>query len=96
MLVNRDQDHDHPVKVDFANAETTQHSFFTGSGAQITFGQAQFQWHPGSNMGTRRLRWPATEINCKRRCRYAVRTTQGIGHSAQRKYRRWRTVRNSF
>lgn len=51
MLVNRDQDHDHPVKVDFANAETTQHSFFTGSVAQITFGQAQFQWHPGSNMG---------------------------------------------
>ena len=51
MLVNRDQDHDHPVKVDFANAESAQHSFFTGSVAQITFGQAQFQWHPGADMG---------------------------------------------
>ena len=51
MLVNRDHDHDHAVKVNFSNAESKQNSFFSGSVAQTTFGQAQFQWHPGGDMG---------------------------------------------
>jgi F5/8 type C domain len=51
MLVNRDHDHDHAVKVNFANAESKQNSFFSGSVTQTTFGQAQFQWHPDADMG---------------------------------------------
>jgi hypothetical protein len=51
MLVNKDHDHDHAVKVSFANAESKQNTFFSGSVAQTTFGQAQFQWHPGTDMG---------------------------------------------
>jgi hypothetical protein len=51
MLVNRDPDHDHAVKVDFANTETKQHVFFSGTVSQTTLGQAQYQWHPGGEMG---------------------------------------------
>jgi hypothetical protein len=51
MLVNRDRDHNHTVTVEFANAETTQDSYFSGSVEQTTFGEAQFQWNPGGEMG---------------------------------------------
>jgi hypothetical protein len=51
MLVNRDHDHDHAVKLVFANAETRRDSFFSGSIAQTTLGQAQYRWHPGGEMG---------------------------------------------
>lgn len=51
MLVNRDRDHNHAVKLKFANAEAGQDSFFSGSVNQITFGESQYQWHPGGSMG---------------------------------------------
>jgi hypothetical protein len=51
MLVNRDPDNDHSVKVAFANAETKRESFFSGSVVQTTLGPGQFQWHPGAGTG---------------------------------------------
>ncbi|HEX4021703.1 MAG TPA: discoidin domain-containing protein [Acidobacteriaceae bacterium] len=51
MLVNKDHDHDHTVQVVFANAETKSDSSFSGSVDQITFGAAQYQWHPDGAMG---------------------------------------------
>jgi hypothetical protein len=51
LLVNRDPEHDHSVRVDFANAETHQESFFAGSVAQTTLGEAEYRWHPGGEMG---------------------------------------------
>ncbi len=51
MLVNRDRDHDHAVKVEFANADSEQSSFFSGPVTRTTLGPAQYQWHPGGQMG---------------------------------------------
>ena len=51
MLVNRDRDHDHAVKLKFANAEAGQNSFFSGPVDQVTLGPSQYQWHPGGTMG---------------------------------------------
>jgi hypothetical protein len=51
LLVNRDPDHDHGIRVNFANAETRRDSFFSGTVAQTTFGQAQYQWRPDGEMG---------------------------------------------
>lgn len=45
MLVNKDRDHNHAVKVDFENAENKSDRFFSGPVDQITFGAAQYQWH---------------------------------------------------
>ena len=51
MLVNRDRDHDHAVRVIFRNLETRQDSCFSGPVVQTTLGPAQYQWHPGGEMG---------------------------------------------
>jgi len=51
MLVNRDRDHDHAVRVIFRNLETRGDRCFSGPVVQTTLGQAQYQWHPGGEMG---------------------------------------------
>ncbi len=51
MLVNKDRDHDHSVKVVFANPQTKHDRYFLGPVDQITFGAAQYQWKPGGDMG---------------------------------------------
>jgi len=51
MVVNRDRDHEHAVKLKFADAEAGKSSFFSGPVDQITFGESQYQWHPGGSMG---------------------------------------------
>jgi hypothetical protein len=51
MLVNKDRDHDHAVRVIFRNLETRRDSCFSGPVVQTTLGQAQYQWHPDGEMG---------------------------------------------
>lgn len=51
MLVNRDRDHGHAVKLKFENTEAGQNSFFSGPVDKITFGESQYQWHPGGSTG---------------------------------------------
>jgi hypothetical protein len=51
MLVNKDHDNDHAVKVVFADPETHRERFFTGRVDRITFGPAEYQWHPEGASG---------------------------------------------
>jgi len=55
MLVNKDHDNDHSVKVIFADP-TAKQRVFAGSVARVVFGPAEYQWHPdpGAPEGTRR------------------------------------------
>ena len=46
MLVNKDQNYDHSVKVTFADPVTSQNRFFSGAVGRIVFGPAEYQWHP--------------------------------------------------
>lgn len=46
MLVNKDHDEDHSVKVSFADPVTGQDRFFAGEVDRIVFGPAEYQWHP--------------------------------------------------
>ncbi|HEX4165186.1 MAG TPA: discoidin domain-containing protein [Bryobacteraceae bacterium] len=46
MLVNKDEDHDHAVKVVFANKVNRQNRFFSGPVERIVFGPAEYKWHP--------------------------------------------------
>jgi len=43
MLVNKDKDNDHAVKVKFAG---NRDRFFTGTVDRVVFGAAEYQWHP--------------------------------------------------
>jgi hypothetical protein len=46
MLVNKDQDHDQPVKVSFTDPLTGHTRSFAGPVDRVLFGAAQYQWHP--------------------------------------------------
>jgi hypothetical protein len=54
MLVNRDQYNDHTVKLVFANnddAQTKHNGYFSAQVDRITFGPAEYQWHPEGTAG---------------------------------------------
>lgn len=46
MLVNKDPSNDHPVKIEFADSSSNQTRQFTGQLMMVTFGAAQYVWHP--------------------------------------------------
>ena len=46
MLVNKDRDNDHSVKLDFADPITRHDRFFSGTVDRVVFGAAEYQWHP--------------------------------------------------
>jgi hypothetical protein len=51
MLVNRDHDNAHAVKVVFADSESKRERHFAGQVDRITFGDAEYQWHPEGRGG---------------------------------------------
>jgi hypothetical protein len=51
MLVNRDQENAHKVHIEFDDEAAGGKSFFTGPVTLITFGGAQYQWHPTKEGG---------------------------------------------
>ncbi|HYM74769.1 MAG TPA: discoidin domain-containing protein [Candidatus Dormibacteraeota bacterium] len=51
MLVNRDHDHPHQVRVVFHDAQADRDAFFGGPVTITTFGSEQYQWHPDRKKG---------------------------------------------
>ena len=51
MLVNKDRDHPHPVRVVFQDAAGHKRMSFTGEVTMITFGKEQYVWHPARKKG---------------------------------------------
>jgi len=45
MLVNKDQNNEHSVRLVFADRVTNQKRFFSGTVERIVFGAAEYQWH---------------------------------------------------
>ncbi|MGC2720496.1 MAG: discoidin domain-containing protein [Candidatus Acidiferrales bacterium] len=50
MIVNKDQENSHAVKIQFDDGPATA-KYFSGSVIAITFGSEQYQWHPGGEFG---------------------------------------------
>lgn len=46
MLVNKDQENDHSVKMTFADPAAGHARFFSGTVDRVVFGAAEYQWHP--------------------------------------------------
>ncbi|HXB67770.1 MAG TPA: discoidin domain-containing protein [Candidatus Acidoferrales bacterium] len=46
MLVNKDRDNDHAVKVNFADPVTSHDRYYTGAVDRVVFGAAEYVWHP--------------------------------------------------
>ena len=51
MLVNKDYDHPHEVRLVFHDDEAKTEDHFSGPVEMITFGKAQYQWHPARKRG---------------------------------------------
>jgi hypothetical protein len=51
MLINKDHDHPHRVRIVFHDADRNRDTFFLGPVAMITFGKAQYQWHAARKKG---------------------------------------------
>jgi len=51
MLINKDHDHPHQVRIVFHDAGTDRDRTFLGPIAMITFGKAQYQWHAARKKG---------------------------------------------
>jgi F5/8 type C domain/Glycosyl hydrolases family 39 len=46
MIVNKDQENAHTVRISFADLEPGKAGHFAGPVKMVTFGSAQYQWHP--------------------------------------------------
>ena len=52
LLVNKDQENPHPVRVSFHDSDKNTDSFFAGAVDVTSFGSAQYQWHPTETAGS--------------------------------------------
>jgi hypothetical protein len=46
MLINKDENHGHSVRVAFDDPASGQKRFFTGTVDRVVFGTAEYKWHP--------------------------------------------------
>jgi hypothetical protein len=51
LVINKDQENPHGVRIVFHDAETNRDRRFSGPVDFITFGTEQYQWHPGFEDG---------------------------------------------
>jgi hypothetical protein len=51
LVVNKDQQNPHPVRIAFHDREAESDRSFTGAATVITFGSAQYQWHANGRDG---------------------------------------------
>jgi len=51
MLINKDRDQAHQVRITFQNAEANRDQSFHGPVTMITFGKEQYQWHAARKKG---------------------------------------------
>ena len=51
MVVNRDQENEHRMRIEFHDSAKNLDRFFSGPVSVSTFGSAQYQWHPNDKGG---------------------------------------------
>jgi F5/8 type C domain len=51
MMVNKDQENAHTVRISFDDLELEKAAHFTGQVKMVTFGSAQYRWHPEIGTG---------------------------------------------
>jgi hypothetical protein len=62
MLINKDHDHPHEVRVLFHDCGGHQDTSFVGKVTMITFGKEQYQWHPDRKKGHAEPDGPPTTL----------------------------------
>jgi F5/8 type C domain len=65
LLINKDHDHPHPVRVVFQDGRRAQG--FAGTVTLLSFGSAQYVWHPNRKLGYARPDLPPVESKIRAR-----------------------------
>ena len=60
LVINKDHDHDHAVRIVFEDSQAKTRSVFAGPVTMITFGKNQYEWHPARRNGYAEPDGPAT------------------------------------
>src|SRR5205809_6744774 len=61
MIVNKDQENSHAVRINFDNDAASRQNSFSGPVNVITFGTEQYQWHPTVTGGSADPDGPAAD-----------------------------------
>ena len=61
MIVNKDQENDHTIRVEFQDTSANIGNFFAGPVDMIAFGDAQYHWNPAPNGGAANPDGPAAK-----------------------------------
>jgi F5/8 type C domain len=61
MLINKDYDNEHDVRIKFDGIDPSGPESFAGAVTMITFGKAQYEWHPNRKSGYARPDNPPVE-----------------------------------
>ncbi len=74
MLINKDHEQAHAIRITFHGAEGNRESFFAGPVTMITFGKQQYQWHPDRKKGYADPDGPAVRstLNVERGTEYTL------------------------
>ena len=59
LLVNKDQENPHPVRIVFHDSDRDADGFFSGTVSVTTFGSEEYQWHPDVDGGSANPDGPA-------------------------------------
>jgi hypothetical protein len=51
LLINRDYDYPHAIRIAFHDSDTNSDHYFVGPVTMKTFGKAEYQWHPAGRNG---------------------------------------------
>ncbi len=65
LLINKDKDDSHAVRLSFHDAAAPADGFFSGPVDLISFGSAQYQWHPAGADGYAQPDGPAVKVRIK-------------------------------
>ena len=74
MLINKDHDRPYPVRIVFRDTDNNRDTYFAGPVTLITFGKAQYQWHPARRKGHADPDGPAatSTLNGEENTRYTL------------------------
>ncbi len=87
LVVNKDQENAHEVKVTFDDAGKGKSGFFAGPVSVATFGKEQYQWHADAKGGFANPDGPVAKSTVGARAGYQVYIARSFGNGDPRKGR---------
>ena len=92
LLVNKDHEEGHNVRIAFADSEGKRKQFLAGQVDRITFGASEYQWHANGANGYAKPDGPAARSTVEGSPTDLVLASEGVDHRAPRQDQRLNRV----